>query len=68
LIKGLKNVAVSNGSACASDKASASHVLLAMGLTEDEAQSAIRFSFGKTNTMEEVEQVIEMLSTLYNIA
>jgi cysteine desulfurase len=68
LIKSLKNVAVSNGSACASDKATASHVLLAMGLSESEAQSSIRFSFGKSNTMDEVEQVVELLSKLYNEA
>jgi cysteine desulfurase len=65
LIKSLKNVAVANGSACASEKSTASHVLLAMGLTENEAQSSLRFSFGKSNTMEEVEQVIAMISTLY---
>ena len=65
LIKSLKNVAVANGSACASAKATASHVLLAMGLTENEAQSSLRFSFGKSNTMEDVEQVIAMISTLY---
>jgi cysteine desulfurase len=65
LIKSLKNVAVANGSACASAKATASHVLLAMGLTENEAQSSLRFSFGKSNTMEDVEQVVAMISTLY---
>ncbi len=65
LIKTLKNVAVANGSACASAKATASHVLLGMGLTENEAQSSIRFSFGKSNTMEHVEQVVAMISTLY---
>jgi cysteine desulfurase len=62
IIKALKNVAVSNGSACASAKATASHVLLAMGLTENEAQSSIRFSFGKSNTLEEVEFVVDLLS------
>jgi cysteine sulfinate desulfinase/cysteine desulfurase-like protein len=36
-----------------------------MGLTENEAQSSLRFSFGKSNTMEDVEQVIAMISTLY---
>jgi cysteine desulfurase len=68
LIKSLKNVAISNGSACASDKATASHVLLAMGLTESEAQSSIRFSFGKSNTMDEVEQVLALISKLFNEA
>ena len=38
-------VAVSNGSACTSAKYSNSHVLTAMGLTEDQIQSSIRFSF-----------------------
>jgi cysteine desulfurase len=65
LIKSLKNVAVANGSACASSKATASHVLLAMGLLEHEAQSSIRFSFGKSNTMDEVEHVIALITKLY---
>jgi cysteine desulfurase len=65
IIKVLKNVAVSNGSACASAKANASHVLLAMGLNRQETQSSIRFSFGKSNTMEEVESVVALLSKLY---
>lgn len=66
LIKSLKHVAVSNGSACASAHATASHVLLAMSLTEQEAHSSIRFSFGKSNTMEEVNLVVEMISKNYN--
>jgi cysteine desulfurase len=65
IIKTLKNVAVSNGSACASAKANSSHVLMAMGLNKEEAQSSIRFSFGKTNTVEEVEAVISMITKLY---
>ncbi len=65
IIKALKNVAVSNGSACSSANAAASHVLVAMGLTESEAQSSIRFSFGKSNTMQEVELIVEMMTKLY---
>jgi cysteine desulfurase len=65
LIKALKNVAISNGSACASAKATASHVLLAMGLTENEAQSSIRFSFGMDNTLEDVEQVLALFYRAY---
>lgn len=65
VIKALKNVAVSNGSACASAKAQASHVLLAMGLSQQEAQSSIRFSLGKFNTLEEVEHTILLISKLY---
>jgi cysteine desulfurase len=66
VIKALKNVAVSNGSACASASSRASHVLLAMGLEEKEAQSSLRFSFGRNNTIEEVEEVIEMITKLYH--
>jgi cysteine sulfinate desulfinase/cysteine desulfurase-like protein len=36
-----------------------------MGLTESEAQSSIRFSFGKSNTMQEVELIVEMMTKLY---
>lgn len=39
-------LAFSNGSACTSESYSASHVLLAMGLTEDEANESVRFSWG----------------------
>lgn len=65
LFKGLKNVAVAHGSACASANATASHVLLAMGLSAQEAQSSLRFSFGRANTMEEVERVVSLITALY---
>lgn len=65
VIKALKNVAVSNGSACASAKAQASHVLLAMGLSQQEANSSIRFSLGKSNTLEEVQHSVQLISKLY---
>src|SRR5690606_9930187 len=46
----LEGVAVSAGSACSSGKVSASHVLAAMGLPDDEALTAIRVSLGWTTT------------------
>lgn len=55
----LNGIAVSAGSACASASLKPSHVLTAMGLTEGEAKSSIRFSFGKTNTVEEIEYVLK---------
>lgn len=65
MIMGLSNansdlplIAVSNGSACTSAKIEASHVLLAMGLSEADAYSSLRFSFGKYNTREELDEVI----------
>jgi cysteine desulfurase len=55
----LKDVAVSSGSACNSASPEPSHVLRAMGLNDEAAHHAIRFSLGKYNTEEEIEFVIE---------
>lgn len=57
----LQGIYVSSGSACSSGDLSASHVLLSMGIPEEFAQSTIRFSFGRDNTIEEVDYVIESL-------
>lgn len=55
----LKGIAVSTGAACSSGAIEPSHVLIAMGLTPDQARGSIRFSLGKTNSDEEVELVAE---------
>ena len=57
----LKDIAVSSGSACSSASPEPSHVLKAMGLTDELAHHAIRFSLGKYNTEEEVDFVIQKL-------
>lgn len=58
MIGRLKNIAMSNGSACSSSVIEASHVLKAMGLTNDEAFASLRFSLGKYNTTEDIETVL----------
>ncbi|HIU25869.1 MAG TPA: cysteine desulfurase [Candidatus Copromorpha excrementigallinarum] len=50
---------VSTGSACSSNKKGRSHVLKAMGLKEKRIEGAIRFSFGRFNTGEEMGEVVE---------
>lgn len=64
LIANLKDVMVSTGSACTSALIEPSHVLTAMGLTEDEANSCLRFSFGRQNSLEEVITVVDKIEQL----
>jgi len=54
-------VSASTGSACSAGVHEASHVLLAMGHTEETAQSSLRFSFGATSTQEDVDFVLSVL-------
>ena len=51
---------VSTGSACSS-KSKGSHVLTAMGLKPEEIEGALRFSFNRQNTKEEMETAAERL-------
>jgi cysteine desulfurase len=57
----LKGFAVSSGAACSSGAPEPSHVLLAMGLSRLEARSSIRFSLGRSNTVEQVDALVEAL-------
>jgi cysteine desulfurase len=61
LMMGLKDVALSSGSACTSAKIEPSHVLRAIGLSGEQAHSSIRFGLGRFNTEEEVDYVAERL-------
>jgi cysteine desulfurase len=57
----LEGVAVSSGSACAVGSLEPSHVLKAMGLPHELARAAVRFSFGKSNTAEDVDYILKAL-------
>ena len=59
LLMGISDVAVSSGSACTSATLEPSHVLRALGVSEDLAHSSIRFGLGRFNTEEEVEYVAD---------
>ena len=54
-------VSASTGSACSSGITEPSYVLSAIGLTPDEAQASIRFSFGHTNTSDEALEAAEAI-------
>ena len=64
LIGRMKNIAVSNGSACSSSVIEASHVLKAIGLNDEDAFASLRFSLGKFNTMEDIVTVIQTIKEL----
>ena len=55
------HVSASTGSACSAGVHEASHVLLAMGHTEESAQSSLRFSFGAASTQADVDYVMSVL-------
>ncbi len=60
----VEGILVSSGSACTSGAMEPSHVLSAMGLSPETASAAVRFSFGKDNTREEVEHALERLGCI----
>lgn len=72
LLTGLHDVALSSGSACSSGKTEASHVLKALGLSDEAAGCAIRFGIGRFNTEAEInyvaERVIELVKNLREVA
>jgi cysteine desulfurase len=55
------NVSASTGSACSAGVHEASHVLLAMGHSQQSAQSSLRFSFGSTSTNEDLNFILSVL-------
>ncbi len=57
----INGIACSNGSACVSGSLQPSHVLVAMGLPTDEAKVAVRFSFSKETTIDDVTMAVSTL-------
>jgi cysteine desulfurase len=53
--------AASSGAACAAGSAPPSHVLVSMGHSPKEAKQGLRFSFGRSNTGEQVKQLVQAL-------
>lgn len=59
-----KNIYVSSGSACASNKQTASETMTAIGRTGEKADGTIRFSFSYETTKEELDYCVEQLTVL----
>ena len=62
LMMAMRDVAVSSGSACTSANPEPSHVLRAMGLTEDLARASLRFGLGRFTTAEEIDFAVDAVA------
>jgi cysteine desulfurase len=58
----MQGIAASAGSACTTGNSEPSHVLLAMGLGEERARTSLRFTVGRSNTPDEIDDTIDSLA------
>ncbi|MBL0738567.1 cysteine desulfurase [Flavobacterium sp. GN10] len=64
MILALGNISVSNGASCSAVTSKPSHVLKAMGLSDEDALSSIRFSLGRFTTSKEIDIAVERVLSL----
>ena len=62
----MERICASSGSACNSNIITPSHVLTAIGLDKDIANSTLRFTFGDSNTIEDIEFIADTLISIVN--
>ena len=60
----MQGISASSGSACTSGSLDPSHVLLAIGLKHEVAHGSLRVSFGESNTMEDVDRIVDSLKMI----
>jgi cysteine desulfurase len=60
----MRGFAVSTGSACFSRSLEASHVILGIGGDHERAHGSIRFTFGRYNSMEDVDAVVDAIKEI----
>jgi cysteine desulfurase len=60
----MRGFAVSTGSACFSRSLEASHVIMGIGGNHERAHGSLRFTFGRYNTMEDVDSIIDAVKEI----
>jgi cysteine desulfurase len=61
----LPTIACSTASACQGKGTEGSYVLRAMGLSEDQVKSSVRFSFGRFTTVEQIDQTVQAIKAIF---